>query len=116
MADRIERLTDAIQLSQQAKRVVWQNIIFSLAVIAVLISGVFVVNLPLPLGVFGHEGSTVIVVLNGLSACCSCQSSGGSLWLELRMFPFRKQILQLEPLVLAGGCHWDIDAKDDRFW
>ena len=66
MADRIERLTDAIQLSQRAKQVVWQNIIFSLAVIAVLVVGVFVVNLPLPLGVFGHEGSTVLVVLNGL--------------------------------------------------
>ena len=66
MADRIERLTDAIQLSQRAKRVVWQNIIFSLAVIAALVVGVFVVNLPLPLGVFGHEGSTVLVVLNGL--------------------------------------------------
>lgn len=66
MADRIERLTDAIQLSQRAKQVVWQNIIFSLAVIAALVAGVFVVNLPLPLGVFGHEGSTVLVVLNGL--------------------------------------------------
>lgn len=66
MADKIERLTDAIQLSQRAKRVVWQNIIFSLAVIAILILGVFAVNLPLPLGVLGHEGSTVIVVLNGL--------------------------------------------------
>ena len=66
MADKIERLNDAIALSQKAKRVVWQNIAFSLAVIAVLMLGVFVVNLPLPLGVFGHEGSTVIVVLNGL--------------------------------------------------
>ncbi len=66
MADKIERLADAIQLSQRAKRVVWQNIIFSLAVIAILILGVFAVNLPLPLGVLGHEGSTVIVVLNGL--------------------------------------------------
>ena len=66
MADKIESLRDAIQLSQKAKRVVRQNIAFSLAVIAMLILGVFAVNLPLPLGVFGHEGSTVIVVLNGL--------------------------------------------------
>ena len=66
MADKIERLNDAIALSQKTKRVVWQNIAFSLAVIAVLMLSVFAVNLPLPLGVFGHEGSTVIVVLNGL--------------------------------------------------
>jgi Cd2+/Zn2+-exporting ATPase len=32
----------------------------------VLIAGAFLVELPLPLGVLGHEGSTVIVVMNGL--------------------------------------------------
>ncbi|HEX2905935.1 MAG TPA: hypothetical protein VHO69_03700 [Phototrophicaceae bacterium] len=37
-------------------------------VIVLLILSTFVVDLPLPLGVFGHEGSTVIVVLNGLIA------------------------------------------------
>ncbi len=66
MADKIERLEDAIQLSRKARRVVWQNIVFSLAVIVLLVMGVFVISLPLPVGVFGHEGSTVIVVLNGL--------------------------------------------------
>jgi Zn2+/Cd2+-exporting ATPase len=66
MADKIERLNDAIQLSKKARRVVWQNIVFSLGVIVMLVMGVFVINLPLPLGVLGHEGSTVIVVLNGL--------------------------------------------------
>jgi cation transport ATPase len=35
-------------------------------VIILLIISSFVVSLPLPLGVLGHEGSTVIVVLNGL--------------------------------------------------
>jgi cation transport ATPase len=35
-------------------------------VIVVLITGAFGAHLPLPLGVVGHEGSTVIVVLNGL--------------------------------------------------
>jgi len=66
MADKIERLSTAIKLSQKARRVVWQNIVFSLAVIVLLVMGVFVISLPLPVGVFGHEGSTVIVVLNGL--------------------------------------------------
>jgi len=66
MGDQLGRLRDAILLSRKAQRVVWQNIIFSLGVIVVLIISTFVINLPLPLGIFAHEGSTVIVVLNGL--------------------------------------------------
>jgi Cd2+/Zn2+-exporting ATPase len=66
MGDKLELIPYAIRLSKKARRVVWQNIAFSLVVIALLIIGVFAVNLPLPLGVLGHEGSTVIVVMNGL--------------------------------------------------
>ena len=66
MGDRLERIVDARKLSARARRVVKQNIAFSLAVIALLTLGVFAVDLPLPLGVLGHEGSTVIVVMNGL--------------------------------------------------
>lgn len=66
MGDKLERLVDAWRLSRRARQVVWQNIAFSIAVIALLIAGVFALDLPLPLGVLGHEGSTVIVVLNGL--------------------------------------------------
>jgi Cd2+/Zn2+-exporting ATPase len=66
MGDRLALIPYAIALSKKARRVVWQNITFSLLVIAMLIVGVFLVDLPLPLGVLGHEGSTVIVVLNGL--------------------------------------------------
>jgi Zn2+/Cd2+-exporting ATPase len=66
MGDKLALIPYAIALSKKARRVVWQNIAFSLGVIVVLIAGTFVVNLPLPLGVLGHEGSTVIVVLNGL--------------------------------------------------
>ena len=66
MGDRLERLADALRLSRRARQVVLQNIALSIAVIALLIAGVFLVELPLPVGVLGHEGSTVIVVLNGL--------------------------------------------------
>lgn len=66
MGDKIERISYAIELSHKVRRVVWQNIIFSLTVIVILILGVFAINLSLPFGVLGHEGSTVIVVLNGL--------------------------------------------------
>ncbi|MBE2182964.1 MAG: cadmium-translocating P-type ATPase [Anaerolineae bacterium] len=66
MGDRLELIPYAIAMSKKARRVVWQNIIFSLAVIVMLVLGAFIISLPLPLGVLGHEGSTVIVVLNGL--------------------------------------------------
>ena len=68
MGDKLELIRQAIQLSKHARRVVWQNISFSIAVIILLILSAVLISLPLPLGVLGHEGSTVIVVLNGLIA------------------------------------------------
>ncbi|HLV37636.1 MAG TPA: heavy metal translocating P-type ATPase, partial [Spirillospora sp.] len=68
MGDKLELIEHAIRLSKKARRVVWQNITFSIGVIIMLIAGALFVSLPLPLGVLGHEGSTVIVVLNGLIA------------------------------------------------
>ena len=66
MSDDLHKIPFAIGLARQARKVVWQNIIFALAVIVMLVAGAFGANLPLPLGVVGHEGSTVLVVLNGL--------------------------------------------------
>jgi len=66
MGDDLSKLPYLLQLSRKAKRVVWQNIGFSLAVIIMLLFGVFLIDLPLTLGVIGHEGSTLLVVLNGL--------------------------------------------------
>ena len=66
MGDDLSRLPYVIDLARRAKRIVWQNISFSLAVIVVLIMGVLFIDLPLTLGVIGHEGSTLIVVANGL--------------------------------------------------
>jgi len=66
MADDLARLPHLVRLARRARRIVWQNIAFSLAVIVVLIVSVFLLDLPLPLGVVGHEGSTLVVVANGL--------------------------------------------------
>ena len=66
MSDDLRKIPFAIGLAHQARRVVWQNLTFSLGVIVVLIASAFGAQLPLPLGVVGHEGSTVLVVLNGL--------------------------------------------------
>lgn len=66
MSDDLTKLPYMIRLARRAKIVVWQNIVFSLAVIAMLVSSVFLFELPMTLGVIGHEGSTLLVVLNGL--------------------------------------------------
>jgi len=66
MGDDLSKLPYLLWLSRKSKRVVWQNIAFSLAVIIMLIAGVFIIELPLTAGVIGHEGSTLLVVLNGL--------------------------------------------------
>ena len=66
MGDRLELIPFAIKLSKKARRVVWQNLTFAIGVIITLIISAFVISLPLPFGVLGHEGSTVIVVMNGL--------------------------------------------------
>lgn len=62
----LEKLAYSHRLAKKLKRVVKQNIIFSLTVIALLIVSNFTQFLSLPLGVVGHEGSTILVIFNGL--------------------------------------------------
>lgn len=66
MSDDLHKIPFAIGLARRAEKVVWQNLIFAMAVIVILTASAFGARLPLPLGVLGHEGSTVLVVLNGL--------------------------------------------------
>ena len=66
MGDSLRRLPYAISLSRQAKCVVMQNLFFASLVIIVLITSALFFGLRLAFGVIGHEGSTVVVVLNGL--------------------------------------------------
>ncbi|WP_416367301.1 heavy metal translocating P-type ATPase [Paenibacillus sanfengchensis] len=66
MNGHLERVADTISLAVRARRIVKQNLVFAGAVILLLIAGNFVQGIPLPLGVIGHEGSTILVILNGL--------------------------------------------------
>lgn len=66
MGDDLSRIVDARALSRRAVRTVAANLAFSVLVIVALITAAFTVALPLPVGVLGHEGSTVLVCLNGL--------------------------------------------------
>lgn len=66
MADRLEKLEQAIRLGRRAQRVVQQNIVFAIGFVVVLLILNFSGGITLPFGVLGHEGSTVIVTLSGL--------------------------------------------------
>jgi Cd2+/Zn2+-exporting ATPase len=66
MSNDLSKIPYAIALSRAARRVVIQNLAFSGAVIVLLLISALGFQLPLPLGVVGHEGSTVLVCLNGL--------------------------------------------------
>ncbi|MCY2976441.1 MAG: heavy metal translocating P-type ATPase [Planctomycetota bacterium] len=65
MRDSLNALPLAIWVSRLARKRVRQNMIFAFGTIAVLVIASFF-DLPLWLGVLAHEGSTVIVVFNGL--------------------------------------------------
>ena len=64
--DDLAAVPTIISLSRRAHRVVKANLVIAAAVITGLVLWDVLGTLPLPLGVAGHEGSTVIVGLNGL--------------------------------------------------
>jgi Cd2+/Zn2+-exporting ATPase len=64
--DKLERVIEAIDLSRRCRTIIRQNLGISLGVVAVLAISAMAALIPLPLGVLGHEGSTVVVVLNSL--------------------------------------------------
>jgi Cd2+/Zn2+-exporting ATPase len=64
--DQLEKVLTAFTLSKKCRRIIRQNVVISLGVLLVLAVGSMGFEIPLPIGVLGHEGSTVIVVLNSL--------------------------------------------------
>jgi Zn2+/Cd2+-exporting ATPase len=66
MSDNLRNIPFAISISRQARKVIWQNLTIAMSVIVVLMASALGFSLPLTLGVVGHEGSTVLVCLNGL--------------------------------------------------
>ncbi|MEH2440848.1 heavy metal translocating P-type ATPase [Nostoc sp.] len=66
MADKLEKIAVAIHLGRRSQSIVKQNIVVALGFIMLLLVGNFLGNINLPIGVIGHEGSTVLVTLSGL--------------------------------------------------
>jgi Cd2+/Zn2+-exporting ATPase len=66
MNDNIEEIASTIALARRTQRIVKQNMVFAVTVIGALMLSNFLQGIALPFGVVGHEGSTILVILNGL--------------------------------------------------
>jgi Cd2+/Zn2+-exporting ATPase len=66
MADDLARFPGALAHARRARTIIRQNLAFAFGVMSILMLLTIFGNIALPLGVVGHEGSTLIVVANGL--------------------------------------------------
>lgn len=66
MQDKLAKIPEVIDLGERTNRIIAANLIFAASVIVGLTFSSLFFHLPLPLAVIGHEGSTVLVILNGL--------------------------------------------------
>ncbi|MCV7289182.1 cadmium-translocating P-type ATPase [Mycolicibacterium wolinskyi] len=64
--DELGTVPTVIALARRARRMVIANLVIAATAITVLVAWDLFGHLPLPLGVAGHEGSTILVALNGL--------------------------------------------------
>jgi len=66
MGDDLSMLPYALGLSRATRRTLIVNLSIAFGAIAVMVASILLTGIPLPLAVVGHEGSTVLVSLNGL--------------------------------------------------
>lgn len=66
LSENMERLAAAHRLARRTARIIRQNLAFAIGAMVLLVIGGLFFDLPLPLAVIGHEGGTLLVVMNGL--------------------------------------------------
>lgn len=66
MNNKLEYIDKLFRISKANQNIIYQNVIFSILVILMLLSFNIFGLVNLPIGVVAHEGSTILVVLNGL--------------------------------------------------
>ncbi|MCT8310607.1 heavy metal translocating P-type ATPase [Tetragenococcus halophilus] len=66
MQNDLSKLVQSHNISTKMNRVIWQNVIFSMAVVAFLVVVSFLGLTDIAISVIIHEGSTLVVILNGL--------------------------------------------------
>ncbi len=66
LSDNLLALLRARAIAVKANRIIKQNLIFAIGILTLMVLVTIFAYLPLPLGVVGHEGGTLLVVANGL--------------------------------------------------
>lgn len=79
MGEDLSGIPYALDLSRRARRIVLQNLVFASTVIVVLVVLALAGQVSLPAGVVGHEGSTIVVIFNGLRLLRQSSSGKSSL-------------------------------------
>ena len=87
MKNHLPRIAEAVKLSKRMNRIIKQNVVFSISVIMVLIASNFLQFLDLPYGVLGHEGSTILVILNSLTTVEKLKKGRESLQIRDSLLP-----------------------------
>lgn len=87
LSDDLSKLPQTYALAQRANRVIQQNLAFALGIMVVMVVLTLFWHLPLPLGVIGHEGGTLLVVANGLRLLWGSKNSQGKVTGRKRVLP-----------------------------
>jgi Zn2+/Cd2+-exporting ATPase len=66
MTEDLRKLPYAVGLARYTQTIIWQNLTLAFGVMGCLLIATYLTRVPLPIAVLGHEGSTVLVILNGL--------------------------------------------------
>ena len=75
MGEDLSNLAHAVRLSRRTRRIVRQNLVFAISMMTTLVFAALMGWIGLTVGVIGHEGSTVVVVFNGLRLLADGRSS-----------------------------------------
>ncbi|MCH1570308.1 MAG: cadmium-translocating P-type ATPase [Longimicrobiales bacterium] len=75
MGEDLSNVGHAVRLSRRTRRIVRQNLVFSISMMIILVFAALMGWISLTIGVIGHEGSTVVVVFNGLRLLADGRSS-----------------------------------------
>jgi len=66
LADRIERLPEAVSIARRTARVMRQNIAIALVMVGALLLGVLFGGVTMAIGMLVHEGSVLLVIANAM--------------------------------------------------
>jgi P-type E1-E2 ATPase len=66
LSEEMTQLPAAHRLARRTRAIIRQNLAFAMGAMVLLVVGALFYELPLPIAVIGHEGGTLLVVLNGL--------------------------------------------------